>query len=252
MTDKPDPRAHKYAILHLFAGMLLILKERLSREHPALIFTKVEKQGSPDAHTVDFNSAVERLKANAGVAFSERDEKMLRDAQALRNDLEHYHLELPLKKAQELIGRMAEFLYEFMKKELSVDLHDELPKDAWFRLRDLSRIAAAIEREREEDWLRRAASYAELPEDELRELFDDSSYHPKHNPEPQEHFCCESCGEETVVTSMGEGDIGVCTNPQCRETYHVTHCARCGIELLCNRVDAWVLCDNCHSYIQEQ
>jgi hypothetical protein len=219
--------------------VLLILKERLSREHPALIFAKVENQGKSDAHTVDFNLAVERLKVNAGVAINKHDERLLRDAQALRNNLEHYHVELPLTEAQNVIGRMAEFLYEFMQEELKVDLGE------------LRRISAAIEREREEDWMRRAASYGELAENELRDLFDDTPYHPKHNPVPQEHLYCESCDEETAVIPSEDGDIGVCTNPQCREIYHVDHCMRCDTAILGSRAGSGVFCDSCYSDMQK-
>jgi hypothetical protein len=31
--DRPDGHAHKYALLHISAGLLLLLKERLRREH---------------------------------------------------------------------------------------------------------------------------------------------------------------------------------------------------------------------------
>ena len=62
LRDAPSPRDHKYAVLHVFAGVLLLLKARLSREHPALIFSKVEGVGNPEALTVGLESAIDRLK----------------------------------------------------------------------------------------------------------------------------------------------------------------------------------------------
>ena len=41
LHDEPDPRSHKYAVLYLFSGLLLLLKERLRREHPSLIFKEI-------------------------------------------------------------------------------------------------------------------------------------------------------------------------------------------------------------------
>ena len=42
-TSAPPPRAHKYALLHVFSGALLVLKERLRREHESLIFKDVSR-----------------------------------------------------------------------------------------------------------------------------------------------------------------------------------------------------------------
>src|SRR5436189_30259 len=55
--DESDSSARKYAVLHLFSGVLLILKERLRREHPSLIFEKVEDFGDDDRPTVSLSTA---------------------------------------------------------------------------------------------------------------------------------------------------------------------------------------------------
>jgi len=41
LRDTPKARDHKYAVLHIFAGVLLLLKERLRRAHASLIFARV-------------------------------------------------------------------------------------------------------------------------------------------------------------------------------------------------------------------
>ena len=53
-----DRRALKYAVLHLFAGLLLLFKERLSREHPSLIFKRPHEALKQDAKTIDFDEAI--------------------------------------------------------------------------------------------------------------------------------------------------------------------------------------------------
>jgi hypothetical protein len=40
-TTERAPNSHKYALLHIFSGTLLVLKERLRRAHLSLIFQKV-------------------------------------------------------------------------------------------------------------------------------------------------------------------------------------------------------------------
>jgi hypothetical protein len=41
--SKPDRRQLKYAVLHLYAGVALVLKERLRQEDWRLLFEKQEK-----------------------------------------------------------------------------------------------------------------------------------------------------------------------------------------------------------------
>src|ERR1035438_2157062 len=77
LHDEPDPVSHKYAILHLFSGILLLLKERLRREHPSLIFVDVKDVRKPDAKTVDFDDVITRLEACAGVVLDEKAKKTL-------------------------------------------------------------------------------------------------------------------------------------------------------------------------------
>ena len=52
-------RAYKYTLLQMFTGTLLILKERLRRENPSLIFQGSPKPGpSAPTHTVNFDDAI--------------------------------------------------------------------------------------------------------------------------------------------------------------------------------------------------
>src|SRR5438067_3451286 len=76
LTDTPDPKAHKYAILHIFAGVLLLLKERLVRVHPSLIFKDVSHYGNPRAKTTDYTETIARLRANH-VLIDETNQRLL-------------------------------------------------------------------------------------------------------------------------------------------------------------------------------
>src|SRR5262245_54467915 len=57
-VDSPDWRAHKYAILHLWSGTLLILKERLRRVDPELVYVRAQRPGEVRRKTVDFDQAL--------------------------------------------------------------------------------------------------------------------------------------------------------------------------------------------------
>jgi len=53
---KIDHKRIKYAVLHLFAGIELVLKERLRREHWSLIFEKTDKANKLSLDKGDFVS----------------------------------------------------------------------------------------------------------------------------------------------------------------------------------------------------
>jgi hypothetical protein len=115
LHDDPDPISHKYAILHIFSGLLLLLKERLKREHPSLILKNVTDIGKPGSKTVDFDEVLARLENCAGVLFDEKAKKTLRTAQGLRNQIEHYEITINVKQAQAIIGDLSGLTYLFMR-----------------------------------------------------------------------------------------------------------------------------------------
>jgi len=247
LHDEPDPVSHKYAILHLFSGILLLLKERLRCEHPSLIFIDVKDVGKPDAKTVDFDEVITRLKACAGVTLDENAQKTLRSARRLRNLIEHYEPTIDVRHAQAIIGGLSEFAYLFMLDELEVRLEAHVETEVWDRMQELRRISARIKEEEIAEWKGRIAKYSALNDEELEALADLEPFHPKHNPDPDSFLRCPECGEETVVQTE-DGDIGVCTNKECREVCEITSCMRCGERM----TDGSDLCDGCISYIDSQ
>ena len=122
LHDEPNPISHKYAILHLFSGLVLLLKERLKREHHTLIFREVKDATKPNAKTIDFDEVVSRLEACAGVVFDDKAKKTLRTAHGIRNLIEHYELTIDVRQAQAIIGDISELAYLFMRDELGVRL----------------------------------------------------------------------------------------------------------------------------------
>jgi hypothetical protein len=247
LHDEPDPVIHKYAILHLFSGLVLLLKERLRREHHSLIFKDVKEAWKPNAKTVDFDEVITRLEACAHVVFDNKAMKTLRTAQGLRNLIEHYELTIDVRQAQAVIGDLSELAYLFMRDELGVRLEDLAEAEVWDRMQELRKISARLKEEEVAAWKLRVAKYSTLSDEELEALADLEPYHPKHNPDSDSYLTCPECWEETVVQTE-DGDIGVCTNKECREVCAITSCIRCGERM----TDGSSLCDGCISYIDNQ
>ncbi len=88
--------SYKYGVLNLFSGFLLLLKARLYRHRPELIFTgnpeyirnKISSGETPN--TVTLKDALKNLKIGPGFVFTEQNLKSIRYVQDVRNKFEHY------------------------------------------------------------------------------------------------------------------------------------------------------------------
>ncbi len=228
--DTPDPRAHKYAILHMFSGALLLLKERLARINPTLVFEEPAKCGKPGAKTADYDKTIGRLEANSvKIKRSQRD--ILDEIRGLRNDIEHYEVHLDLARAKEVIGELAALVYVFCVDELQFNIDDRLSDPARFRFYDLKEIGDRLL----EEALASANADAEADDALFRtiemkytamvpdELLTSVAAERGVTPDALARVECPTCREMTLVLL----EIGVCINPNCRATQRLGECHNC-------------------------
>ncbi len=95
LKGEPKPRAIKYAVLHLSAGVELILKDRLRREHWSLVFDDVDKADletylSGDFISVNLKTSIQRLTKICDVDISSDEQRSLFNLRKSRNKLEHF------------------------------------------------------------------------------------------------------------------------------------------------------------------
>lgn len=246
---------YKYGCLHLFAGFLLVLKERLSRHMPELIYkgslsevrTKIKAGKFPN--TVDFDELIERLEIGPRVAFAEAEFVILRKMQTLRNTLEHARVEFNKHEVWGTLSTFLDVVDRFLTEELNIGLENH-PK-----AKNLSNKIKKIDHawERIEANMKAAAEVALLSKltefqskkqailDELQdEMYDSSSTDP-------DFIVCRECGEEDLLTS-GEF-AGICT--RCESVQPLTFCARCG-EVTPGYDWDPDICESCKDYIANQ
>lgn len=269
--DKLPLLAHKYAVLNIFSGALLLLKERLSREHRSLIWVDVTKVDSQGERTVDFVLCLERLSSIAKVKLDESQTKLLRRAQKHRNRIEHYGVELNPHEAENLVAEMVEFIFVFMRDQLGQNLEDDLPDDAWTKVQQLRSVAqrlqeehAAVERGRIADaeqryqeaiksvgpkkWWQRAHPYMVMPSTDLEALVEDHDQWDPHDSPPAPALQCDECESDSVV--VVEDGVAICTNPDCRSPHTAHSCPRCGgATVLDGAEDDY--CESCENEIAE-
>jgi hypothetical protein len=114
----------KYAIIHISAGIELILKERLKQEHWSLIFDNVDKANYASLQSGDFKSVYQetsfsRLKQIVGLVFEENAIDHFKELKQERNRIEHFNFspnrELLKKKISNAVMAILGFIVGNLK-----------------------------------------------------------------------------------------------------------------------------------------
>ena len=138
--DTDEARRYKYTILHLAQGVVLLLKERLRREHPNFVFTNVARSSK----TVDVDTAISRLEKIAGLDLGYA-RNIVEELASLRNGIEHYAVDISKQQADSMIGRTMPFLIAFCRDELKKDFPREIGAETWQALLTIETyLASAI------------------------------------------------------------------------------------------------------------
>ena len=126
---------YKQAILSVFHCAELLLKERLRRINPALIWENVDQYPSLSARTVGVDKALSRLKTIGNVNIDDKDAKTLLACRNLRNLIQHFEFEIAEKEAKVLLGKALSFVFGFATAELATDLDQDFKDDdTWLML----------------------------------------------------------------------------------------------------------------------
>jgi len=109
-SKEDHSRSWKYALLHLATALELLMKANLEKEHWSLLFDNVDVASRADLtrgafKSVDFVTAVERLKRVVGMDISARDEKYLRRIREIRNRVMHFSIEIHVEELKSLVAR---------------------------------------------------------------------------------------------------------------------------------------------------
>lgn len=152
-SEEPrEERRLKQAILSIAHGIELLLKERLRRVHPALLWENVDKYPSSAARTVTAEGAMLRLANIGGVRLHDGDVRLIRSLRDTRNSIEHYAWSLSKDGANEIVGRALAFAIHFASNQLTFDIigYDGQKNDLVGQLLARSRGFAKAQEERSE------------------------------------------------------------------------------------------------------
>lgn len=112
----------KQAILLTAHATELLLKERLRRIHPALVWEDVDKYPRLDARTVGVDKAIHRLKQIGNISLSESDAATVKSLRNTRNAIEHFSWQTSREEANAIVGQGLSFAIHFASAELQTDI----------------------------------------------------------------------------------------------------------------------------------
>ncbi|WP_343898746.1 hypothetical protein [Chitinophaga japonensis] len=125
-----DFTAYKYAILHLSAGVELILKDRIRREHWTLIFDNINQAkysllSSGDFKSIDFETILNRLVNICVIEISDKDIRILKDLRNLRNKIQHFEFTINVQAVRSVCSKVLSIVLNFVntnfeRKHLSI------------------------------------------------------------------------------------------------------------------------------------
>ncbi|WP_438298145.1 hypothetical protein [Sporosarcina sp. FA15] len=129
--EDADELSIKYAVLHLSAGLELILKSRLQKEHWSFLFEDINKADyqsyvSGDFKSISFGNLLIRLISICQIEISDRTKKRLQNLKVYRNKMEHYNLDIHKVALEATTFEVLSFLIPFIHREELVSRDNEL------------------------------------------------------------------------------------------------------------------------------
>lgn len=198
----------KWAILALFHAIELLLKERLHREHPLLIYRNLDKKiDDGNSPTVGLQEIRSRFD-NLAIKLADGHARILDDLQGRRNRIEHHRF-IPNDSHRPVLGKALKFITYFLEVHLGEQLEDLISAEQFDDIKEL------------------VLSYDELvcrAEASVDAAL--SHFHPKDHPLIG-IGTCPQCGNRTVLVDSGEESF--CHF--CRQKVQVNLCDYCGEHL---------------------
>jgi hypothetical protein len=212
-----DMRQLNFSIVHAVTAAELVLKERLARIHPCLVFKNIDSVDIKKEQTVLLRHIPQRLN-NLGVSILTEEAKLIRTFADWRNQIVHHMPSFDETAAGLQLPQLLDFISMFLRRDLDLPLEDFLPKR-------LYRTAKGILKE----WER---------------VISDAREKAKHDDNTIS-IPCPHCGVPDVLTLIDGRKVScyLCNS----KDYYYDYCVQCGRKTLgtFSAVDEGIYCDGC-------
>lgn len=224
-VNTSKPTANKHAILNIYHSLELILKEKLFRINPVLIYKNIDAKIREDSITVGLSDIAIRLE-NLGIAISKEHIDILNDLKRRRNKIEHHKFEEDDTHSK-VLEKSLKFIHYFLTEHLNESLEIVLDDDDLY-----NKIRQMIF--------------------EYDELLRDALYKAREweRPKTKDDLCdslkageCPKCGNRTVTVNSDRGNFCLF----CNEEVEVVECDSCG-EYYPQADIEFGMCPRCYEY----
>lgn len=154
--DAGDPKAYKFAVLHMAHFVELIFKHHITEKHPLLIYKDPFSKTLDTNKTITLWDAINFINNEDSGAVSKDFRTDLEWLKRMRNDIEHHKFSMDVAQVRTTIGRIFRSVLEFLEHYTDVDVKATIPAQLMapfkvlsdeyeFRLRNALNEAAAVE-----------------------------------------------------------------------------------------------------------
>lgn len=241
----------KYSVLHISAGIELILKEILKIEHWSLIFENVNKANLTKLGTGDFESAsyetvIHRLENIANINISENAKKYIRQLRNRRNRIEHFEFKEIDAAIKSIVSNVLSHIIEIIAENIIIK---EYSKRSQTLYKDILKKSAKFNEFTTLTNDKLAKDLDVLKEKKVKLLNCPECF--QHTLPLDENLKCLFCGyndtAENVVYAYVEKIWGVNEYAQVKggEYFPIEECPDCKTETLLVKNDYSYLCFSC-------
>lgn len=232
--DGGEPKAFKFAVLHMAHFVELVFKHHIASKHPLLIYKEPFSAKIDRNKTITLWDAINFINNEAADSVSPALKKDLEWLKRLRNEIEHHKFKMELPEVRATIGRLFRSVLEFLEKHTDIELESLIPDSTMDTFQVLS--------DEYEFKVRTALQEAEA--------FEAAYPIDHHDPDARPvRLDCENCGNPTLLqndqSSTGYRCL-VCDNEDGENI--PANCDICGVETTQGELDAWELDDGTYEY----
>jgi ribosomal protein S27E len=233
--DNGEPKAYKFAVLHMAHFVELVFKHHIASKHALLIYKDPFAAKVDRNKTITLWDAINFINNEAADTVSPALKKDLDWLKRLRNEIEHHKFRMEVPEVRATIGRLFRSVLEFLEQHTDIELESLIPESTMETFQVLS--------DEYEFKLRTALQEAEAFE-EAHPI--DHHHDPDARPVRLE---CENCGNPTLLqndkSSTGYRCL-VCDNEDGDNI--PASCDICGVESTQGELDAFRLDDGTYEY----
>ena len=155
--DKGNPKAYKFAVLHMAHFVELTFKHHITQKHPLLIYSRPFDEKLNTQKTIGLWEAINFINNEEAGVVSKEFRQDLNWLKNLRNQIEHHRFEMNVSEVRSTMGRLFRSMMLFIDDYTDLDVVGEIPKNVMdtfkvlsdeyeLKVRDAHMLAETVER----------------------------------------------------------------------------------------------------------